>query len=123
VNNRLPGLLGVRRITLGNGLKTVSFGTKMSEAEAVLFRDLAAARGMDASALIRQLILREIVGKPAVEEAHKGNSEDSENIRVIRKKLGDLLQYTKLTKDFEIEHGTMTLQEHYDICVEACKRG
>jgi hypothetical protein len=103
-----------------NGSKTVSVGTKLSEEQAALFRGLASGRGMDESSYIRHLILREIVGKG---EASSGSAEDSESIRKIGVKLDRLLQYVKLAKDFEIEHGAMTLEEHYGICTEACKRG
>jgi hypothetical protein len=104
-----------------NGSKTVSVGTKLSEEQAALFRGLASGRGMDESSYIRHLILREIVGNG---EASSGSAEDSESIRIIRKKLGDLLRVTRFIKEWEIDNGhvPMTHEEYREICTEACKR-
>lgn len=100
--------------------RTCSVNTKVTESELFEIRKLAMSRGMDLSSLARHLLLRELETKDAPGE-RSDSEEDWESVRVIRTKLERLLHYVKLAKDFEIEHGAMTLDEHYDVCVEACK--
>lgn len=98
--------------------KTVSIGTKMSEAEAGLFRDLATARGTDGSALLRQLALREVAGGKA------GNSDHglAEKLTDLGKRFDALMEALDMMLEEQEASGKMMTWDRFrEICGEAKK--